>query len=287
MEYDYIECGDCLELMKGIPNNSIDLTITSPPYDNLRSYNGNISQWNFEKFQEIAKQLYRVTKDGGVVVWVVNDATVNGSETGASFKQALYFKEIGFNSHDTMIWRKPNPIPQVKRGRYTNCFEYMFVFTKGKIKTCNYLTTPCKNAGLNMSKSSYKNYSANGTKRKLKRLSVNSEKILTNIWDFNVGAGSGDDRFSKQHTAVFPEQLAKDHILSWSNPGDVVLDPFLGSGTTAKMAVLNNRHYIGFELDPQYYDIACKRLDEAEGVERPILGQRQYTEGHSSMCRTF
>ena len=138
MEYDYIECGDCLELIKSIPNNSIDLTVTSPPYDNLRSYNGNISQWNFEKFQEIAKQLYRVTKDGGVVVWIVADATIKGSETGTSFKQALWFKKIGFNIHDTMIWEKPTFTATGSLAvRYAPVFEYMFVFSKGKPKSFN------------------------------------------------------------------------------------------------------------------------------------------------------
>ena len=248
--------------MKNIPSNYITLTVTSPPYDNLRKYNGHISQWSFEKFKDVAKELYRITKDGGTVVWVVCDATIDGSETGTSFKQALYFKEIGFNIHDTMIWRKPNPIPQIKRGRYTNCFEYMFVFTKGKIKTCNYLTIPCKNAGLNMNNSSFKNYSSNEAKRKRKETSVNAEKILTNVWDINVGAGSGDDKFAKQHPAVFPEKLAQMHILTWSNEDDVILDPFMGSGTTGKMAKINNRKFIGIELDDTYFEIAKNRIEQ-------------------------
>ena len=127
--------GDCLELMKDIPDEFIDLTVTSPPYDNLRTYNGNISQWSFEKFQEIAKELYRVTKDGGVVVWVVGDATVKGSETGTSFRQALWFKECGFNLWDTMIWQKTNPIPNdTRQNRYIQAYEYMFIFSKGKPK---------------------------------------------------------------------------------------------------------------------------------------------------------
>ena len=137
--------GDCLELMQTIPNNTVDLTVTSPPYENLRTYNGNISQWTFEKFQGIAKQLYRVTKQGGVVVWVVGDATIKGSETGSSFRQVLYFKEIGFNIHDTMIYETSKP-PMNDR-RYQQCFEYMFVFTKAKLKTFNPILVPCKNAG--------------------------------------------------------------------------------------------------------------------------------------------
>ena len=141
--------GDCLEVMKNMEDCCIDLTVTSPPYDNLRTYNGNIEQWSFEKFQEIAKQLYRVTKTGGVVVWVVGDATINGSETGTSFRQALYFKEVGFNLHDTMIYQKPAVPFDPKCNRYWQCFEYMFVLTKKKIKNCNYLKEPCKYAGKN------------------------------------------------------------------------------------------------------------------------------------------
>ena len=247
LELNKIYNTDCVEGMKLLDDECIDLTVTSPPYDNLRTYNG--FSWDFES---VAKELYRVTKQGGVVVWVVGDATVNGSETGTSFKQALYFKEVGFNLHDTMIWVKQNPIPQIKRTRYTNAFEYMFVFSKGFPKTCNYLKEPCKNAGKDMSKSSYKNYSANDQNdRKNKDKIVNKEKILSNVWTIKIGNGSGSDKISFKHPATFPEELAYKHILSWSNEGDAVLDPFVGSGTTAKMALLNNRNYIGFELSEE------------------------------------
>lgn len=256
MELNKIYNMDCLEGMKMLKDSSIDLTITSPPYDNLRKYNS----YNFD-FENIAKELYRVTKEGGVIVWIVGDATINGSETGTSFKQALKFMEVGFNLHDTMIWRKPNPIPQIKRGRYTNAFEYMFVLTKGKIKTCNYIKEPCLNSGKDMSKSSYKNYSKDEQKRKIKKIEVNKEKIKTNVWDFNVGNGSGDDKFSKQHPATFPEKLAQDHILSWTNEGDVVMDIFIGSGTTAKKCIENNRNYIGFEISSEYCEIANERIN--------------------------
>jgi DNA modification methylase len=126
-----IICGDCLEVMKKIPDGSVDLVLTSPPYDNLRTYNG----YNFD-FEGIAKELHRVTKDGGVIVWVVGDATIKGSETGTSFKQALYFKEIGFNLHDTMIYHKNN-YPPLTHNRYEQCFEYMFVFSKRYLKSFN------------------------------------------------------------------------------------------------------------------------------------------------------
>lgn len=260
---DYIKQGDCLELMKDIPDGSIDLTVTSPPYDNLRTYNGNIDQWCFEKFQAIARELYRITKRGGVVVWIVADATLNGSETGTSFKQALYFKECGFNLHDTMIWDKGCFTATGSLAvRYGSVFEYMFVFSKGKPKTFNPIKDrKNKNAGrtihgnIRKKDGSFKPKSGGG----LKTLSEFGQRF--NIWQMPPAIGKSE---RLGHPAPFLEAIAKDHIISWSNPGDVVFDPFLGSGTTAKMAVLNNRHYIGFELDRQYFDIASQRLKEAE-----------------------
>ncbi len=270
MEFDYIEQGDCLELMKKIPDGSIDLTVTSPPYDNLRTYNGNIDQWCFEKFQKIAEELFRITKDGGVVVWVVGDATIKGSETGTSLRQALYFKECGFNIHDTMIYDKGScRFPDVTR--YYQSFEYMFVFSKGKPKTFNPICDrKNKCAGEKIQSTTERN--PDGSLRKTSAETNNTGRTIReygfrfNIWQISSGKGKSTlDDYAFGHPAVFPEQLAQDHILSWSNPGDIVFDPFLGSGTTAKMSVLNDRHYIGFELDPGYYDIACRRLDESEG----------------------
>lgn len=265
MNYDYIEQGDCLELMKDIPDGSIDLTVTSPPYDNLRTYEG--FSWNFEC---VVHELYRITKDGGVVVWVVGDATIKGSETGTSFRQALYFKECGFNIHDTMIYKKDAcPFPETTR--YYPSFEYMFVFSKGKPKTVHLIADkPNKWAGSlvtgtgRQTDGTLKTHVAvkNNTGRTVKEFGVRQ-----NVWEYSVGKNkTTKDSYAYGHPAMFPELLAQDHIISWSNPGDVVFDPFLGSGTTAKMAVLNNRHYIGFELDPTYFDIACRRLDEVEGV---------------------
>ena len=245
--------GDCLELMKNIPDGSVDLTVTSPPYDNLRTYNGNIGQWSFDKFKAIAEQLYRVTKEGGVVVWIVADKTENGSETGTSFRQALWFMERGFNLHDTMIWRKPNAMPQVDKTRYTQCFEYMFIFSKGKPKTFNPIKTPCKYAGKFLKTTNKNPESIKSSHGNV----VNKERIAFNIFDYVVaGTNYG-------HPAIFPERLAEDHILSWSNEGDTILDCFMGSGTTGKMAVLNNRNFIGIELDKGYFDIAKQRIEEA------------------------
>ena len=258
---------DCLEVMKKLPDNCIDLTVTSPPYDNLREYN-NAAAWNFEKFQEVAKELFRITKPGGVVVWVVGDATINGSETGTSFRQALFFKDCGFNLHDTMIYKKHAPYPP--NVRYWQCFEYMFVFSKGKPKTFNPLMqmkkciekNPDRTRTYRQKDGSLKTLNEKAIKR-FKKAAQNNYRIADNIWEIQAGyLTSAKDKYAYKHPAIFPEQLAEDHILSWSNEGDVVFDPFMGSGTTAKMAVLNNRKYIGFEVSKEYCDIAKKRIQE-------------------------
>jgi DNA modification methylase len=252
IELNKIYNEDCLEGMKLLDDCSVDLTVTSPPYDNLRTYKG--FTWDFEG---IAKELYRVTKQGGVVVWIVADATIKGSETGTSFRQALHFMDCGFNLHDTMIWRKTNPVPQFPTiPRYTHDFEYMFILSKGKIGTFNPIMIPTKNAGAKKNRNHDSEFSRQSADRPREEVTiVKSEKKLTNTWE--MGNASGQ---VKGHPAVFPEQLAQDHIISWSNEGDVVLDPLMGSGTTAKMALLNNRNYIGFEISKEYCDIAEERL---------------------------
>ncbi len=264
LEVNKIYNMDCLEGMKLLPNECIDLTVTSPPYDNLRTYNGNIEQWSFEKFQGIAKELYRVTKQGGVVVWVVGDATIKGSETGTSFRQALFFIECGFNLHDTMIYQKDTcSFPETKR--YYPAFEYMFVFSKGKPKTANLIMDkPNKRFGEKITGTgrnpdgTLKQHTA--VKNKTNRV-VKEFGVRTNVWLYSVGKWKvTKDEYAYKHPAMFPEQLAEDHIISWSNPGDIVLDPFLGSGTTAKMALLNNRNFIGFEISKEYCDLANERI---------------------------
>ena len=267
IELNRIYNEDCLIGMKRIPDGFVDLTVTSPPYDNLRTYNGNIEQWSFEKFQAIAKELYRVTKHGGVVVWIVADATIKGSETGTSFKQALYFKEVGFNLHDTMIYRKDScPFPD--KVRYYASFEYMFVLSKGKPKSVNLITDkPNKWAG---QKAHGTERQANGKMAECVATKNNTGRVIRefgvrqNVWDYAVGKWKvTKDEIAYQHPAIFPEQLAQDHIISWSNEGDLVLDPFMGSGTTAKMALLNNRNFIGFEIDKHYCEIANERIRKA------------------------
>ena len=252
IELNTIYNEDCLEGMKRITNGSIDLTVTSPPYDNLRTYNGNISQWSFEKFKAIAKELYRVTKQGGVVVWVVGDSTSKFCESFTSFKQALKFHEIGFNLLDTMIYYKQNYAPAYPSlRRYANQFEYMFVFSKGKPKTFNPIQK--QKARNKTEKVAFRQKDGSLT-RKVKPKGRET-KDASNVWEYAVGGNLTG------HPAVFPEQLANDHIISWSNEGDVVLDPFMGSGTTAIACINTNRNYIGFELDPEYYNKATKRLE--------------------------
>lgn len=250
MRVDYIEQGDSAKKLRELPDGCIDLTVTSPPYDNLRNYNGFVFD-----FESIAKELFRVTKRGGVVVWIVNDATINGSETGTSFRQALYFKEVGFNLLDTMIWIKTGGGSCGSNYCYTQNTEYMFVFSKGKPLHVN-LIRDRKNLTSGESRVGHGRRFADGT--------INDEnaKFRTtpefgkryNWWFCPRFKGFGD------HPATFPEQLCRDHIISWSNEGDVVLDPFLGSGTTAKMAMLTGRHYIGFDISQEYIDIALQRL---------------------------
>lgn len=248
---------DCLEGMQRIPDGAIDLTVTSPPYDNLRNYAlGIATQWAQPVWEQVIRELYRVTRQGGVVVWVVGDATIKGSETGSSFKQALFFKEVGFSLHDTMIYQKETPIPQFKSHRYTNSFEYMFVFSRGKPTKGTLLEVKTKCGG--RVDKNYRGQVTSDDKYIGKDVKViKDSKLRANIWTYSQN--NGIDR-NIGHTAQFPEQLARDHILSWSNQGDVVLDPFMGAGTTAKMAVLEKRHFIGFELNAEYRRLALKRV---------------------------
>jgi len=256
MEINKIYCEDCLDSMSRMPDEFVDLVVTSPPYDKLRKYRG----YNFD-FEKIAQELFRTIKEGGVVVWVVGDATINGSETGSSFSQALFFKEIGFNLHDTMIFKKRNPIPQIYRQRYNNEFEYMFIFSKGRVKTHNPIMIDCLHAGLELNGTTYKNFSTNKQKRKKMAKPVKDKKIKGNIWEYVVGKNLVDQE-AKGHPAPFPCALAQDHILSWSNKDDIVFDPMCGSGTTCKVAYQLGRKYIGSEISQEYCDIAEERLSK-------------------------
>jgi len=251
--------GDCLEKMLDIPDGSVDLTVTSPPYNNLRTYNGNNDQWGEHVWKAVLQELYRLTKQGGVVVWVVGDATIKGSETGTSFKQALWAMDCGFNLHDTMIWNKGNfTAVGALKTRYAPVFEYMFIFSKGKPGTFNPIRDRRnKHYGdkyhqtVRQADGSTKDGHGKGRKR------IGEFGQRHNIWLLPP-----ENSNSKRcHPAQYPEHLAEDHIISWSNEGDIVLDPFMGSGTTGVICKKLNRRFIGIELDEQYFEIAQKRIN--------------------------
>lgn len=262
MEINKIHLEDNIETIKKMSDEFIDLVVTSPPYDGLRKYNG----FAFD-IDQMTKELYRVMKNGGVVVWVVNDQVKNGTESGSSFRQALKFMDAGFNLHDTMIYEKNSSTypASAKSNRYTQIFEYMFVFSKGKPKTAN-LICDKKNKW-----AGHTNWGKN-----TKRLGEGEQLIeiegikpvpdfspRNNIWRYVNGGGfATKDKIAYKHPAIFPEELVSDHIKSWSNEGDLVYDPFMGSGTTAKMAILLNRDWIGSEISKEYLDIATERISK-------------------------
>jgi len=255
METNKIYCESNLITMGKMPDCFVDLTVTSPPYDDLRTYNG----YSFP-FEDIAKELFRVTKQGGILVWVIADQTKNGSESGTSFRQALFFKEIGFNIHDTMIYKKKRIVP-LTHNRYEQGFEYMFVFSKGKPKTFNPIMIDCIYAGTETwGKPSFHKTNSSGLVQVDKK-KINDKKQKDNVWEF---LNAKDNVY--KHPAPFPEQLANDHIISWSNEGDLVYDCFMGSGTTAKMAKINNRNYIGSEISEEYCKIIENRIKECGGL---------------------
>lgn len=248
-----VYCQDCLEGMKSLPPESIDLTVTSPPYDNLRDYHGYSFDWH-----ETISELFRVTKQGGCVVWIVGDQTIKGSETGTSFRQALWAMECGFRLHDTMIWEKescafPDSI------RYYPNFEYMFVWSKGRPKTFNPIMDRKNKWGGMRVHGTFRN--PDGT---LQNRSTTWKQSICKEYGsrFNVWHISTEKNNRTGHPAVFPIQLASDHILSWSNEGDIILDPFLGSGTTRLAAYQNKRNFIGYEIDRTYYEAQEKRFYE-------------------------
>ncbi len=259
--------GNCLDILPEL--EAVDLTVTSPPYDNLRDYEG----YDFD-FEKIAVELFRVTKEGGVVVWVVGDATIDGSETGTSFKQALYFKELGFNLHDTMIYH--NTGLTLNHKRYEQEFEYMFIFTKGYLTTFNPIKTPClwynkepdrTGQTMKIHNEIFKKGRSGSLRGKIKQ-----EKIKGNIWNYQTGyAKSSKDKIAFEHPAIFPEQLTHDHIISWSNENDLVLDPMAGSGTVPKMCERLNRKWVACEISEKYCEIAAKRITH-ERSQRKLNG---------------
>ena len=255
MDLNAIRNENCLDTMKAMSDEFVDLVITSPPYDEMREYEG----YKLKGFRQIAGELHRVVKVGGVVVWVIGDQTVKGNESGTSFRQALYFKRVGFNLFDTMIYLKP-PRGAVGDNRtYWQSFEYMFVFSKGQPKTIN-LIKDRKNKEARKGDTGTKRL-PDGSLLRMNREGYSEYGRRTNVWTYLIGKGhSASDKIAHQHPAIFPEKLAQDHIISWSDPGDLVYDPFLGSGTVALMAELNDRKYLGSEINENYCEIAEERL---------------------------
>ena len=256
---------DFLKVSSELNDESIDLTLTSPPYDDIRNYNNKVKTNDGEifsfDFENIVKELYRITKKGGVVVWVVGDQVKKGGETGNSFRQALKFIDFGFLLYDTMIYMK-NGSPFPEKRRYSQVFEYMFIFSKGKPKTVNLLKDK-KNKW-----AGYSNFgkrvmrTKNGDLKEMPKFEISEYGNRYNVWTYSTGKNySTKDDIAFDHPAIFPEELAEDHILSWSNEGDIVLDPMVGSGTTSKMAKMNNRNFIGFDINKDYIDIANERVN--------------------------
>lgn len=255
-----IHCADCLDFMRQLPDKCVDLTVTSPPYDNLRNYKG----YSFD-FQKTAQELFRITKDGGIVVWIVGDAVIDGSESGSSFRQALGFMEAGFKLHDTMIYEKNGMSGMPCKSRYHQKFEYMFVFSRGKPKTFNPLIDRknkwTSNWGVTHARDK------NGEKQERRKYTMKEYGMRFNIWKYNTGANfSTKDKIAYKHPAIFPEKLVEDHISSWSNFSDLVFDPFIGSGTAAKMAIKTGRNFIGCDISQEYVDIANERISNNTGA---------------------
>lgn len=264
--YD-IKLGNNVNVMKELATESIDLVVTSPPYDDLRNYD-NTCDWDFEVFKLVANELYRLIKQGGVIIWVVGDKTQDGSESGTSFKQALYFKEIGFNLHDTMLYKKLNYVP-LNHNRYEQEFEYMFCFSKGKPKTFNPIKIPCRWAGTSSwGKPAFYKTGDDTLIPSSGKMVIGDTKIKGNIFEYEVGSRMTGDI---DHPAMFPLKLAEDQIKTWSNKGDLILDPFMGSGTTGIASIDLDRNFIGIDIVEKYYNIAKQRLEKAEKYSKMKL----------------
>ena len=252
--------GDCCDVMQDMPEGVIDLTVTSPPYDHLRAYNQSDWQWGEEQWKPVLEQLYRVTAKKGVVVWIVADATIKASETGTSFRQALYAMECGFNLHDTMIWNKGGfSAVGALKVRYAPVFDYMFVFSKGLPKTFNPIKDrDVKQPGKIVDSGMQRRIDGSQIPRTNKKKRAGTKSQRYNIWEFPP------EKNNPLHPAPFPLPLIKDHIISWSNEEDTVFDPFMGSGTTGVAAKKLSRSFIGIELDKKYFDMAEDRIQATE-----------------------
>lgn len=251
-----IYCCDCVEGMRLLPAEVIPLTVTSPPYDAIRTW-----QFPWEKFQAVAQELYRLTIPGGIVAWVVQDQHHDWSESGTSFKQALYFKELGFKLYTTIAVERTTGLPGY-RPRYWPPLEYVFVLSRGRPRSYNLIRDrPTTTRSVPMKLVTLR--SRDGTFRRERRpLIVPPLAVRNTVWRYKVGYGhtTTDREAHGHHPALMPEELAKDLILSYSRPDDFVFDPMAGLATTCKMALLNGRSYLGFDRDQQFCRDARKRL---------------------------
>lgn len=269
MELGRIHHENCIETLHRMPDDLIDMTITSPPYDDLRDYNG----YHFP-IEKIAAGLFQKTKTGGIVIWVVADRTLNGSETLTSFRHAITFQEAGFRVHDTMIYAKNNPIPSDCGKRYRQAFEYMFCFSKGQPKTFNPITEPTKSAGQKITAFRITGKGRGNVPDEDIGREIKTERKVSNIFSYNIGTSSSKDKIAFEHPAIFPEQLVEDQIKTWTNEGDLVYDCFMGSGTTAKVAHLLKRKWIGSEISEEYIKIAETRLSQYFAVQKDLSAAR-------------
>lgn len=255
-----IVCDDNIKFLSKLEKECVDIIITSPPYDDLRDYENSL-EWNFGIFKKLSKKLFRVLKEGGVMIWIVGDKTINGRKSLTSFKQAIEFERIGFNIYDVIIYEKTGTGPP-HNNRYFNCFEYMFILSKGKPKTINLLKDKLNKWAGAETYSAISRREKDGSLTKKERKVINEYGVRTNIWKYANGMGfSTRDKIAYEHPAIFPEKLVEDHLLSWSKEGDLVLDPFGGSGTTAKISKKLNRNYISIDKIEKYCEIAKKRIE--------------------------
>lgn len=261
MQFGKIYHENCIDTLRRMPDDLIDMTITSPPYDDLRDYKG----YHFP-VEEIAAGLFQKTKSGGVVIWVVGDRTLNGGETLTSFQHAITFQKAGFKVHDTMIYAKNNPIPSDCGKRYRQCFEYMFCFSKGQPKTFNPITQTIKQEkafkSFRITKVGRNDLAHDHVAPKERKVDNIFYYGDTEVFYYNVGTSSSKDKVAFDHPAIFPEQLVEDQIKTWTDAGDLVYDCFMGSGTSAKIAHLTGRNWLGSEVSADYINIAQRRLEQ-------------------------
>lgn len=267
MEINKVYNENCLDTMAKMEDNSIDLVVCSPPYDSIRQYETGIGlEWNFEAFKPIARELSRVIKQGRCIVWVVGDESINGSESLSSFKQAIYFREeCGLNLNDTMIYAKRG-FAFPSKNRYNQVFEYMFILSKGKPEVFNPIMDRKNKWTKRWSSKSSQTLKDGNKKLRIRPVEYGEYGMRTNIWEYHTNAGNVNPEWVilKGHPAIMNIDIAKDHIISWSNKGDLIYDPFMGSGTTAKASVILKRNYIGSEVSGVYMDIINKRLANAQ-----------------------